>query len=103
MKRYEGLYILNTAVQEDGVQGIVEEISAKIGELGGRIETVQKMDRKTFARVANKKAPSGYYVNIIFELAPSGIDALKAAFLRNDSIFRVLYTLAPAPVEALAS
>ena len=56
MKRYEGLFILNTAGKEEGIKDTIDKISAEISSAGGKVETVQKMDKKTFARVADKKA-----------------------------------------------
>ena len=55
MKRYEGLFILNTAGKEEGVKDALDKISADIVTAGGKVETVQKMERKGFARVADKK------------------------------------------------
>jgi ribosomal protein S6 len=100
VKKYEGLFILNTAGKEEGSKDVVDKISADINAAGGRIETVQKMDKKSFSRVRNKKASSGFYVNIIFEILPSAIAALRARFAMNDDVFRVLFTEAPKPKEA---
>ncbi len=97
MKRYEGLFILETAGKEEGIKDSIDKISAEITALGGKVETVQKMDKKTFARVADKKHGAGYYVNIIFEGQPSLIDQLKRRFALNEEVFRVLFTKAPAP------
>ena len=67
MKRYEGLFILNTAAKEEGIKDIVDAISAEITAAGGKVETVQKMDKRQFSRVGDKRFSSGVYVNIIFE------------------------------------
>ena len=69
MKRYEGLFILNTAGKEDGIKDALDKISADIAAVGGKVETVQKMDRKAYARVADKKHTAGFYANIIFNVA----------------------------------
>lgn len=96
MKRYEGLFILNTAGKEESLKDTIDKISAEIGSAGGKVETVQKMDKKSFARVANKKFNSGFYVNIIFEGEPAVLDQLKHRFAMNDEVFRVLFSKAPA-------
>ena len=80
MKRYEGLFILDTAGKEEGMKDIIDKISAEITTAGGKVETVQKMDKKTFARVADKRYSAGFYVNIIFEAEPAAIDQLQAPF-----------------------
>ena len=97
MKRYEGLFILDTAAKEEGVKDAVDKISAEITTLGGKIETVQKMDKKSFSRVADKKHSAGFYVNFIFECEPSVVAQLKRRFVTNADVFRVLFTTAPAP------
>ena len=97
MKRYEGLFILDTAGKEEGVKDIIDKISADIAAAGAKVETVQKMDKRQFTRVADKKYTSGFYVNIIFEAQPSALDAIKHRFSMNPDVFRVLFTVSPAP------
>ena len=100
MKRYEGLFILDTAAKEEGIKDVIDKISAEITSLGGKVETVQKMDKKNFSRVADNKHTAGFYVNIIFEGLPSIIDQLKHRFALNPEVFRVLFTNAPIPKPA---
>jgi ribosomal protein S6 len=100
VKRYEGLFILETAAKEEGVKDIIDKISGEITALGGKVETVQKMDKRSFMRVANKKHSAGFYVNVIFESKPSVIDQLKHRFALSSDVFRVLFTNAPAPKTA---
>lgn len=101
MRRYEGLFILNTAGREEGIKEAIDRITAEITQAGGRVETVQKMDRRSFARVANKKVTAGFYVNFIFEAPPEALAQLRSRFALNEEIFRVMFTVAPA-VKAAA-
>ena len=103
MKRYEGLFILETAAKEEGVKDIIDKISGEITSLGGKVETVQKMDKRSFTRVANKKHSSGFYVNVIFECNPNALAQLRSRFSMNDEVFRVLFTVAPEPKKEAAS
>lgn len=98
MKRYEGLFILNTAGKEEGVTDIIEKVRSEINAAGGKVETVQKMDKRPFARVADKKHSSGFYLNVIFEVAPAAIAPLRAKFALSADVFRVSFTNAPVPV-----
>jgi ribosomal protein S6 len=100
VKRYEGLFILSTAGKEESVKEMVDKISAEIISAGGKVETVQKMDKRSFVRVANRKHTSGYYVNVIFESPPAAVSQLRTRFALNEEIFRVLFTHAPAPKAA---
>ncbi len=97
MKRYEGLFILDTAGKEDTIKDTIDRISGEITSLGGKVETVQKMDKRTFSRIADKKYNAGFYVNIIFESQPGVVDQLKHRFAMNDQVFRAMFTNAPAP------
>jgi len=103
VKRYEALFILQTAGKEEGIKDTIDKISAEITSAGGKVETVQKMDKRNFSRVADKKFNAGYYVNVIFEGQPSLIDQLKHRFATNEEVFRVLFTNAPAPKAAVAA
>jgi small subunit ribosomal protein S6 len=96
VKRYEGLFILETPAKEEGIKDAIDKISAEITNLGGKVETVQKMDKKSYSRVANKKHSAGFYVNVIFEGQPTLVDQLKHRFASNEDIFRVLFTKAAA-------
>ena len=101
MKRYEGLFILETAGKEETIKDTIDKISADIGSLGCKVETVQKMDKRSFMRVADKKHSAGFYVNVIFECQPAVIDQLRKKFAMNDEVFRVMFTeasAAPNPV-----
>jgi len=100
VKRYEGLFILNTAGKEEGVKEILDRVASEITSAGGKIETVQKMDKRNFARVAHKQYSSGYYANIIFTAEPAAVAQLRNRFALNDEVFRVLFTVAPAPKPA---
>jgi ribosomal protein S6 len=97
MKRYEGLFILNTAGREEGVEDAIGRISAEIVAAGGKVETVQKMDKKNFARVADKKHGAGFYANVVFSGTPSLIAQLRTKFALNEEVFRFLFTQAPEP------
>lgn len=102
MKRYEGLFILNTAGKEEGIKDALDKISAEISAAGGKVETVQKMDRKHFARVADKKHSAGFYANIIFNGEPAVVAQLQTKFSLNDEVFRVMFTESPEPKEKAA-
>lgn len=102
MKRYEGLFILDTAGKEETLKDSIDKISAEITAAGGKVETVQKMDKRNFARVADKKHNAGHYVNVIFESEPGALDQLKHRLAMNPDVFRVIFTNAPAPKPVTA-
>jgi ribosomal protein S6 len=97
VKRYEGLFILNTTGKEEGVKTALDKISAEITTAGGKVETVQKMDRKPFARIADKRHTAGFYANVIFSGTPEIISQLQSKLALDEEIFRVLFSLSPEP------
>jgi len=100
MKRYEGLFILNTAGKEEAVKDTLDKVEAEIVAAGGKVETVQKMERKSFARVADKKHSAGFYANVIFNGTPTLVSQLRAKFALNQDVFRVIFTASPEPKPA---
>ena len=102
MKRYEGLFILDLAGKEDGLKEVVDKVSADITSAGGKVETVQKMDRKPFARMSASGHSAGHYVNVIFEAKAGAVADLSAKFKLSEEVIRVIFTEAPkvaAPVS----
>ncbi len=102
MKRYEGLFILNTAGKEESIKDIIDKVSADLTALGCKLETVQKMEKRAFSRVAEKKHASGYYVNYIFEAEGAVLVKLQKHFALNEDVFRILFTESPV-IEAKAA
>ena len=100
MKRYEGLFILNTAGKEEAVKDTLDKVEAEIVAAGGKVETVQKMERKNFARVADKKHIAGFYANVIFNAPEKIIAQLNSKFALNEEVFRVIFTDSPEPKPA---
>jgi ribosomal protein S6 len=58
------------------------------------------MDKKSFARVADNKHSAGFYANVIFTGTPAIIALLRHKFALNEEVFRVMFTLSPAPKPA---
>jgi len=100
VKRYEGLFILNLAGREESVKDALDKISAEIESAGGKVETVQKMDKKNFSRVADKTHNAGFYANVIFTGPAAIVNQLRAKFALNEEVFRVLFTKSPEPKPA---
>ena len=63
----------------------------------GKIETVQKMDKRNFARVRHKRHTGGFYANIIFEAKSDVVAQLRSRFSLDNEVFRVLFTGSPPP------
>ncbi|HVK59495.1 MAG TPA: 30S ribosomal protein S6 [Candidatus Kapabacteria bacterium] len=102
MKKYEGLFILNTAGKEDNIKELIDKVTEEITQSGGKVETVQKMDKRQFSRVADKKYNAGFYVNVIFESDPKNLAPLRTRLGLNEDVFRVMFSEAGAKKEEAA-
>ena len=104
MKRYEGLFILDLTGKEEGLNEAVDKVKSIIVDSGAKVETVQKMDKKSFARVTDKKVTGGHFVNVVFEATPTVMTALQSKFVHVPEVYRVQFGAASkfvaAPVEA---
>lgn len=102
MKRYEGLFILKTTVKEESIKDVIDKLTAEITNAGGKVETTQKMDKRNFSRVADKKYTAGFFVNFIFEAPEAAVAQLRTRLALNEDIFRAMFTIAPPPVKETA-
>ena len=100
LNKYEALMILDTAGREDAEKDIIDRIQKEIQQAGGKVETVQKMGPKPFARVTQKRT-MGSYVNFIFAAPGKAIRELDAKFHLDTDLFRWQFTepLPEAPVR----
>ena len=87
MKKYEGLFILDVIGKEDAEKEIIDRIQKEIETAGGRVETVQKMGPKPFARDSGKRS-AGHYVNVIFDAPGKALAGLDAKFHLDTEMFR---------------
>jgi small subunit ribosomal protein S6 len=107
VKRYEALVIIKQTVREDQLKDVIDKVSAEITAAGGKVETVQKMDRKPFSRIADRKQTAGFYTNFIFEAPAPAVAQLRHKLGQNEDVFRAIFTEAAPPSqqqpEALAA
>ncbi len=95
MNKYEGLFILDAAAKEETLKDVIDRIQKDIEQAGGRVENVQKMGQRPFARTTSKRV-AGYYVNYVFQALPKAIQELNAKFHLETDIFRLEFVRAPA-------
>ncbi len=95
MNRYEGLFILasSSAADDDGVKVIVERIEKLILQSNGKVENVQRLGVRPFARNLRQES-SGYYVNILFRAPSRAIAELDGKLHLESSIARWQFTIA---------
>jgi ribosomal protein S6 len=95
---YECLLILDAAVAEDAGKAILERVAKMIQAAGGKVDDVQPLGQKPFARMSGGKS-AGNYVNIVFHALPKALAELDAKFHLDTDLFRWLISDKPAPME----
>jgi ribosomal protein S6 len=90
MKHYEALYILNVQGTDEAVSEAIEKIENEIKSLGGKVDGVQKLERRKFER-GDSTLDSGFYINVILQLASDQLEPLRSKLMLNPSIFRQMY------------
>ena len=92
MTKYEGTIILKETGRESTVEELQTLISAEIDTAGGKGGEFNAVGQKDFARVANRKNPDGYYLEVTFEGDPAATVYLKKRLLKLKDVFRVFFT-----------
>ena len=89
MRKYEGVVVLNTKGQEDGVEKIISDVGREIEAEGAKLEQIDQLGRHKFAYNA-RHLDEGFYVSYQFqadaETLPKVQDKLKlnpAVHLQN--------------------
>jgi ribosomal protein S6 len=94
LKTYEGLFILDTGGKEDVSKELVDKLQKSIEHAGGRVDKVQRMGARPFARNARERS-SGFYVNFVFDAPPTAIKELDAKLHLETEVFRWHFSVAP--------
>jgi ribosomal protein S6 len=84
--------IVDVIGREEAEKDIIDRVQKEIEQVGGFVETVQKMGAKPFARATSKRS-AGHYINIIFRAPPQAIAALDAKFHLDTDLFRWQFTV----------
>ena len=94
MKTYEGLFILDTGGKEEPPKELVDKLQKNIEHAGGRVDKVQRMGVRPFARDTRNRT-SGYYVNFVFDAPSTAIAELDAKLHLETEVFRWEFSVAP--------
>lgn len=87
MNKYEGLFILDASAKEETLKEVIDRLQKDIEQAGGRVDKIQKMGQRPFARATHQRS-AGYYVNFVFEAPPQAIAGLDAKLHLATDVFR---------------
>ncbi|NLG57721.1 MAG: 30S ribosomal protein S6 [Clostridiales bacterium] len=88
---YELLYIIDTAVEEEPRQELIERYNALIAQHGGKVEKVEEWGKRRLAYLVDDK-PEGYYVLLHFSADPVFPKELERNMQIDDKVMRYLVT-----------
>ena len=102
MNRYEALIALNTKGKEETIKDTIERLEKVIQSEGAKIEQVQRLEKRDLSYESNH-TKSAYYVNYVFEAAPTVIEKVRAKFkLDNDILLQNYIQLSSKKAAAAA-
>jgi len=102
MNRYEALIALNTMGKEETIKDTIERLEKVIQSEGAKIEQVQRLEKRDLSYESNH-TKSAYYVNYVFEAAPTAIEKVRAKFkLDNDILLQNYIQLSSKKAAAAA-
>lgn len=104
MNRYEALLALNTRGKEETIKDTIERLENLLKAEGAAIEQVQRLEKRELAYETDH-LKSAYFVNFVFEAAPTAIDKLRTKLKLDSDILLQNYLKLPAkkaPAKAAA-
>lgn len=90
---YEGMYILSTALTDDARQKLIDKMTARIEEKGGKLHKIFDQGRKKLAYEINKKR-EGHYFLFYFSAPTNVMDKLWREYRLSEDILRFMTTRA---------
>ncbi|MBN1522118.1 MAG: 30S ribosomal protein S6 [Candidatus Aureabacteria bacterium] len=92
MKLYEGMFLINPELDENGVQNQVETIKNEIIREKGEIQEVHVIGRRKMAYSIEKQSHA-VYVLLYFKVDPEAVDTLRRRYHLDQNILRELVFL----------
>ena len=99
MKKYEVMYIINSSVEDEKRNSVVETVANIITENGGKVNKTDEWGMRDFAYRIDDMT-KGYYVVVAFEADNACVKELDRLMGINQSIVRFMITRDQAPAEA---
>jgi len=85
-RKYEGLIVLNSHGQQDGLNDLVTSVAKEMEGTGAKMDEIQQLGRRKFAYNA-RHLDGGHYVNYIFEAEPADLEKIQSKLGLNDSVY----------------
>ncbi len=86
---YESAVMINAALDDDQIEGVISRIKETITNNGGEIRDMENWGRKRLAYIV-KKSKVGYYVIFRFNAPSSIVSKLERFYLLDEHVLRFL-------------
>lgn len=91
MKNYELMVVFKPNLDTEEVNAVVEKLSSTVSEMGGKVESVDKVGRKKLAyEVAGFR--DGFFSTVILALPENQVAEFKRQLRLNDNVIRTMFT-----------
>lgn len=91
MNKYEALYIINSSLEEEARNGVIERFSGLVTANGGTVDNIDEWGKRRLAYPIND-LNEGYYVLMHFTAEPDFPRELERNYKISDDILRYLIT-----------
>lgn len=90
MKKYELMAIFKPNLDVEEVDKLIEKINSTISDLGGSVDSTDKVGRKKLAyEIQNFR--DGYFSTIVLSLPADKVAEFKRQLRLNDNILRTMF------------
>lgn len=86
---YESVFIVDGTLAREGQEQAVSLVKEQVAKLGGQVEKVQELGKRTLAYPVKKKREGTYFL-MHFKGEPQAIARLRQAFALAEPILRTL-------------
>ena len=90
MKKYELLTIYKPNLDTEDVDKNLEKFDAELTEMGGKVESRDKMGRRKLAYDI-QKSRDGFFVNTILSMPADKVADLRRSLKLNDNVLRTMF------------
>ena len=90
MKKYELLTIYKPNLDTEDVDKNLEKFDAELTEMGGKVESRDKMGSRKLAYDI-QKSRDGFFVNTILSMPADKVADLKRSLKLNDNVLRTMF------------
>ncbi len=98
MKKYEVMYIINSSIDEEKRNALIESLGGIITSQGGKINKTNEWGMRDFAYEIDDMT-KGYYVVVSFEADNECVAEFDRLMRINKDVVRFLITRDEAPVQ----